>query len=294
MISIQLKYGPWRDALLDAWRQRGKPAAECIEVKALMDKGLHERASRLHSMLMLTMGLMAKRKVSEAWSSNCFRTVGRHSSPEMVLHHLGLLVKDSSGEDGTWLPAKSPHQVEVSTQKLMKVIWAWTIVRKEICKAPRSCHEWLSFQRSAFKELKKKIKVDIPRLPMRGEHACVRMWTLRTLMLMLMAQEGVQKLVVDNKITAWKFCSMCPDQNGHVRKLHYHSRPSIVQDFLEKCGFGDGPPELFSCVTCFAGGMAWDGLAHSKYNVDLWNQALDTYACKHGMVAIPAVIIKEL
>ena len=116
----------------DAWRQRGKPAAECIELKALMDKGLHERASRLHSVLMLIMELMAKRKVSEAWSSNCSRIVGRHSSPEMVLHHLGLLVNDSSWEDGTWLPAKSPHQVEFSTQKLMKVIWAWTVVHKEI------------------------------------------------------------------------------------------------------------------------------------------------------------------
>ena len=85
-----------------------------------------------------------------------------------------------------------------------------------------------------------------------------------------------------------------PDQNGHVRKLYYHTRRSSVQDFLEKCGFGDGPLELFSCVTCFAGDMAWDGLAHSKYNVDLWNKALDTYACKHGLVAIPAVIMKEL
>ena len=40
-------------------------------------------------------------------------------------------------------------------------------------------------------------------------------------------------------------------------------------------------------MTRLAGDMAWDGLEQSKYNVDLWNKALGTYARKHGLVAIP-------
>ena len=296
MISIQLKYDPWRNALLDAWRQRGKPAAECVpdlrSAFSFEDKGLHARASRLHSVLMLTIKIMFKTKVAEAWPANCSRFVGRHSAPEVVLHHLGLLIREASREDGAWVPARSKDDVETSTQRLMKVIWAWTVIRNEIRKAPRSCLEWVNLQQYAFKELRK-LKMDIPRLPVRGDDY-VRMWTVRTLMLMLMSKEGVQKLVVDRKLTAWKFCQMCPDQKLHLRKLYYHVRPQSVRDFLKKCGFRDGPPELFSCMTCFAGDMAWDYLQRSQFDVELWNKAVCAYHRKHGMFPIPAVIIKEL
>jgi len=40
--------------------------------------------------------------------------------------------------------------------------------------------------------------------------------------------------------------------------------------------------------------MAWDELEESQYNVKSWTQALDKYQKKHGLTAIPPVIMREL
>ena len=176
MISIQLKCEPWRQALLACWRQEGKPGG-VLDVAGLEDPDLHARASRLHAVLTRTIWHMSKTQVAEAWSSNCSRTVGRHSSPQMVLHHLGLLqtggpLAFEQGSEGSWRLASSKQEVESSVKKLMKLILGWCTVRQVIRRAPQTCTEWRKLQRSAFMAVKK-LKMPIPRLPARSEHQYV-------------------------------------------------------------------------------------------------------------------------
>ena len=297
MISIQLKYEPWRQALLACWREVGKPGG-ALDVAGLKDPDLHARASRLHAVLTPTIRYMSKTQVVEVWSSNCSRTVGRHSSPQMVLHHLGLLQKGGSlafeqGSEGSWRLASSKQEVESSVKKLMKLILGWCTVRKVIRRAPKTCTEWCKLQRSAFMALKK-LKVPIPRLDVSKGHQYVLAWTLRTLMLMLMEKQGVKAARVDKKMTAWGFCSMCPDQQSYLKKMYFAIRPASVSDFLRQCGCEGMRPELFSCLVCFAGDLAWCGLGESQYDVKLWKVALTKYFRKHQVCPIPAILIKHL
>lgn len=302
MMCIQLKYDPWRDALLSAWIMRGKPRAACSVLRpvCLTDDSLHERASNLQAVLVQAVRNMANADLA-AWSSNCSRIVGRHSAPERVLQHLGILREPSSsgvqrsdleGQDLVSALASSRDEVEASVQKLMKVIWGWSCISKLISRAPRTCHEWCELQESMLKELRA-LKVDIPRLP-RTENSYVTAWTMRTLLFMRMRGEGIQKLIADENTTPFRFCQLCPDQNAYMYRMYYALRPKNIAEFLQKCGFKGGPPELLSCFACFSGDMAWDGLKKSRYNVKLWTKALDKYHKEHSLTAIPAVIMSEL
>ena len=89
-VSIQLKYEPWRQALLACWTEEGKPGG-ILDVAGLTDSDLCARASRLRAVPTHTIQYMSKTQAAEVWSSNRSCTVGRHSSPQMVLRHLGLL-----------------------------------------------------------------------------------------------------------------------------------------------------------------------------------------------------------
>lgn len=293
MMCIQLKYGPWRDSLLSAWIKLGRPSPACLVVKSLRDDVLHERACNLHIVLVQAVRNMAKADTA-AWSSNCSRIVGRHSAPERVLQHLGVLVEpsDSTEKDIVGTLALSKDEVQRSVQKLMKMIWGWTCIIKVISKAPRTCRQWGQIQDSMLKELQK-LKVDIPRLPRKNE-SYVRAWTFRTLLFMRMKREGIKQLVADNDFPAFTFCQLCPDQSHHLKKMYFALRPTSIADFLQKCGFKGGPPEFLSCFACFAGDMAWDELEQSQYDVKAWTHLLDKYDKNHGLTAIPPVIMREL
>jgi hypothetical protein len=127
VLSIHLKYAPCRHALLAYWKQRRSeftPTGD-IEVSSVDDSDLHARASRLHCALTHTINCVAQTKVPMCWVSNCSRTVGRHSAPQMVLHRLGLLKKGSCicfehGSSPTWRLADSRGKVQASVRKLMK------------------------------------------------------------------------------------------------------------------------------------------------------------------------------
>ena len=100
ILSIQLKYGPWKDALLEAWtehhaRRRGakRPLANDQQVPDVNDRHVKSRAAALQKVLCRTAEMMARDKCPNAWSTNCGRFVGRHSAPPVVLQHLGILAK---------------------------------------------------------------------------------------------------------------------------------------------------------------------------------------------------------
>ena len=119
-------------------------------------------------------------------------------------------------------------------KKLTTLILGWCTVRKVIRRAPQTCTEWLKLQRSAFMAVKR-LNMPIPRLPVRTKHKYVLGWTLRTMMLMLMEKQGLKAVRVDTKMTAWAFCTMCPDEQSYWKKMHFALRPASISDFLSQC-----------------------------------------------------------
>ena len=92
-ISIQLKYMPWKDAILQAWAIEGRPKATPVAITevSLVSRTVQHDAMVLRSLLVRAIHSISEEPVSQAWSGNCSRSVGRHSSTGVVLTHLGLL-----------------------------------------------------------------------------------------------------------------------------------------------------------------------------------------------------------
>ena len=75
--------------------------------------------------------------------------------------------------------------------KLAQFMYGWASTMAAIPQAPRTCEQWQQAQTQAFSDWKA-LPFIVPRLPTQGEH--VSMWTVRTYMLTLMAQEGIPRL----------------------------------------------------------------------------------------------------
>ena len=90
-ISIQLKYRPWKHALMQAWVIEGRPkATPVVSTEASpASTTVQHNAILLRSLLVRALHSISEKPVSQAWPVNCSRIVGRHSCPGMVLFHLG-------------------------------------------------------------------------------------------------------------------------------------------------------------------------------------------------------------
>ena len=310
-VSNQFKYGPWKDALLKAWIKKGKPKAIAVldaEVSlddaevALESSNLLQDASVLRSLLVDVVVSINEKPVSKAWSSNCSRSVGRHSSPQMVLKHFGLLEAqgplcfeqvndDVQRSVGSWRLLTRPAEVTACTQKLAQFIIGWATIMAAISQAPRTCAQWKKTQEQAYASVKA-LPFSVPRLPTHGDHDYVAMWTVRTYMLTLMAKEGIHRLKIDPDMWTLAFCKMNPDENKHLFRMYRSFRPKSVKELLEVTGCSGLRPELFSMLACLCGDAGLDTvdfIDFSAAKVRQWQQKFMTYHRRKKVMCIPAV-----
>ena len=127
---ILLKYGPWRQALLDAW-------------KARVTRGLSADDRARSLMESLAMACHAMHGVDdEAWISNLGRNVSHCSGPLIVLKRLGLLTNSSTG----LCLGKSVRKVCKNASVLKRIV-KWVHLADELGSwgvGPRTCHEWVA------------------------------------------------------------------------------------------------------------------------------------------------------
>ena len=97
----------------------------------------------LRSLLVCALHIISEKPVSQAWYENCSRSVGRHSSPSMVLRHLGLL--EPGG--GAWRLLTRPQEVRACDTKLAQFMCGWASIMAAIPKAPRTCVQWQRAQK---------------------------------------------------------------------------------------------------------------------------------------------------
>ena len=95
-VILQLKYGPWRSAVVNAWQQH----RSSVQCPVFTKRALEERARSLHTVLVAAVKEIAQTGVSRHWARNCGRGVGRHSGGAPVLRHLGVLVAARAAQHG--------------------------------------------------------------------------------------------------------------------------------------------------------------------------------------------------
>ena len=301
-ISIQLKYLPWKGAVLQAWIAEGRPQATHIVATAVKLKTVLHDARVLRSLLVRAIRSIGQMPVSPAWSRNCSRSVGRHSSPGVILKHLGLLEHggplcfeelddDATHDAGTWRLLTTPEEVTACCTKLAQFMYGWASIMAAVPQAPRTCVQWHLAQKQAFSDLKA-LPFSVPRLPTKGGYDYVTMWTVRTYMITIMDKEGIPRLKIDPDMWTLSFCKMNPDENNYLTRLYWSFRPKSVEELLERCGCSGLRPELFSMLACFCGDAALDAVDFSNFDrnrVQHWRQVFMAYHKREKVMCIPAV-----
>ena len=95
-LILQLKYGPWRSAVVRAWQQHRSN----VQCPVFTQCTVEERSQLLHTVLVTTVKDIAQTGVSRLWSRNCGRGVGWHSGGHIPLRHLGVIVVARSARGG--------------------------------------------------------------------------------------------------------------------------------------------------------------------------------------------------
>ena len=120
ILSVQGKYGPWHEALANAWRQCGKPnfsAAKLIRVQESTSPGVMEHAEALKDVLVEAAKLMHMVNL-KVWVLNCGRNVSHHSGPAPLLMRCNILDPMDDPES-----SKSPG-VQAKSSKTSKSVQA--------------------------------------------------------------------------------------------------------------------------------------------------------------------------
>ena len=151
IISIQLKYGPWRDALVVVWKRHRKEG-----------EGVIGRAGRAAFIVKLLKCLcQAMHMVSmDAWVDNLGLNIGYVCGPVPTLQRLGILKKAVTGKRGRGVLCFSTKENKRGQRAKRLCVGidehtrARALVGKLIdlsdavgdVKAPRTCREWVEVQ----------------------------------------------------------------------------------------------------------------------------------------------------
>ena len=111
--SMMLKYGPWKDTLLQFWgnSQQGS-GVRCPE----------ERARRLHSVLMTVVRKMNNMCVDDEWASSVGNNVSHRSGPLAILQKWSVITKDHQGHVVVGKCKQRYRIARKSDKKVLKIL----------------------------------------------------------------------------------------------------------------------------------------------------------------------------
>ena len=86
-LSLHMKYGPWKDMLLQVWHSHKQQFS-----KPYSEEPLNRRAERLILVASKTATWISKHRVASEWPQYCNRSRHREQGPSVVLRNLGVVI----------------------------------------------------------------------------------------------------------------------------------------------------------------------------------------------------------
>lgn len=234
VLSVQGKYGPWRDALLQAWQSsngsRQAVSRSCRAVK-LSKLSSHQRALNILPIIQKA-ALQMHNSDQEAWIRNCGRNVSKvlgwlplldrigaikHRDLVPKVHRAGLkqLTFGALQGDYLWLPnGTAPVLAAVAL-----LCEAGDILRKVLHPPPRTCSGWLQKYKDAVAAL---TPLGAPGLTKTATY--VMPWTFRSMAVARMETAKISRLAGVNSVTLTDLGQMFPDQKFLLPSLAEHFR----------------------------------------------------------------------
>ena len=282
-LGVNLKYGPWRDALMRAWKK-------VVALWGFRRSDVRVRVRILTEALRL-MCIDMVGVDTKPWSDSLGKNISHANGPLATLNRLGILTKHKKhvhsrrlqvGEgNGRWLCSG----VLAITRARAKVARWVRLAEAYRAKAPRTCEEWVAehgranqiFQAHRIFENK----------------SYMRNFVIRGVMLAAMVAAGVPELRGAEDIDARVFASSFPDQRSWISALVAANRNPTLAEFAADLGY-DGRPELLSMFLCLLltkvmrVNPAWL-LAHRTH---LCNAMLSQHD-RLGLCRLPALCVQD-
>ena len=175
VVSLQFKYGPFKDALLHSWRAAGSPRFSSADPLA--------EATTVRGILVETALRSSGTDLSQ-WILNCGRGVSHHSGPAPVLMSLGVLQSCGGavmiGCSSYSVVSRGPG-VQKSLDKIRGLVQASRRVQLCLPKAVTTYKPMVDAGKAAQKALQKSPAPGLN--ARRGSCGYVTKWTLRCMLL---------------------------------------------------------------------------------------------------------------
>ena len=242
VLSLQGKYGCWKDALHITWHTSYGDGSRVLGVRDIY-LVLEGALRRLHQVN------------THIWSINCGRGVSHHSGFIPMLLRIGVLSRTRGVSrnalilgslQSTYYLVPCAMESRVRSHLLQLLVASAAIFKP--APAPTTCQEWhdrvQAMQQSAS---------TYPTIGLSPTGARYLLpWLIRSKLLCDMHVSRVQGLQVSAGMTTEQFAPAFPDSKDWVGILAKHFQVSRIKDLFEKVGYKDRP-ELFTYYLCIIG-----------------------------------------
>lgn len=247
-LSIQLKYGPWRDLFVRCWIARARQIAEfrrsgeatCYSVRAKLL--LDALCDMCHGMDGVD---------DKYWSESLGKSISHVNGPLATLHRLGVLKKQNLKRGRVLHLGKNNQQLrrvcsgvrERAAARAKLLRWVKLSQSLPEVTGPRTGAQWVSEYR--------RLDAAFQKHRLFPKKSYMRNFVIRGLLLADMARAGIKKLRGIDQIRVQELSQAFPDQSSWFAKLGEYADMSRVNlgDFFRGLGF-DGRPEFFSMFAC--------------------------------------------
>ena len=238
-LGVVMKYGPWRDAMVNAWKevakQQGFRRSDVSSRVRILTEALRRTCMDMDGVDTLP------------WSESLGRNISHAAGPLVTLNRLGILTTKKRHvhsrlvqvgcDEGRWLCAG----VLAITQAHAKVS-RWVRL-SDACQvtAPRTCKGWVSEYirvNQIFQDHR-----------MYEDKSYMRNFVIRGAMLAAMARAKVPRLRGAGDIDTMVFASAFPDQRGWLHTLSREGVRDTLPEFMAGLGY-DGRPEMLTMFLC--------------------------------------------
>ena len=287
LISIMLKYKPWRTPLLKLCRK-------FLPSRGSGSQGVIARARLLLKVLKNLCREMDGSTEVCAWGASLGRGVARATGPLAFLNSLGVL-KPANGTrrplqlgGGKELKSKRLCQGVRECQVAVRRLTTWVRLADALGAppGPKTCLEWVTCHRNAVRQFRG-LKL------LRGKRSYVKHWLVRAWLLAGMHRAGIKCLSGVGDIHTKEFARAFPDSKRWVLRLLRPGFATTLADFLKYLEYS-GRPEFLTmhlCVTLT--GEMWKPISWYKANSQtLRRLMLEGSGCT-GLHLLPALCVKD-
>ena len=238
-LGVMMKYGPWRDATVNAWKkvakQQGFRRSDVSSRTRILTEALRRTCMDMEGVNDLP------------WAESLGRNISHVNGPLATLNRLGILTTKKRHvhsrlvqvgcDEGRWLCVGV-----LATMQARAKVSRWVRL-SDACQmtGPRTCKGWVSeFGRvnQIFQDHR-----------MFKDQSYMRNFVIRGVMLAAMARAKVPRLTGAGDIDTMAFASVFPDQRGWLRTLSREGVRETLSEFMAGLGY-DGRPELLTCFLC--------------------------------------------